>query len=300
MTDLRRCLILGIVISFIASTCERDRTPPWPARSGKLELCLEKSLFDPGDTVVVTFRNGSDEIVFLEGCNPIYLASMQETTWVESPMRLCVWEDVAHKIPSGGSYQEAHPALMFPGLHRFVAPVYMGCVEDKPISEARCEKQQKICSGVFSVIGCENAHGVLRIVPSKTEYRWEPGDLSSSHQIEASVINPTGHEVYAKLGHCCAPGLDQEQLFVAEGGDAWVERFGPDELWHPMPRGLLLEGVTTVALRPHRTYRLLAALVGWQKDETGYFRLKVQYYDLPDPPPGTQAKVDYSVMFTIR
>jgi hypothetical protein len=66
-----------------------------------------------------------------------------------------------------------------------------------------------------------------------------------------------------------------------------------------MPRSMLIEGTRFAALRPQKTYRLLAHLGLWQGNETGQFRIKVEYFDRNDPPAGTTAKVDYSYAFTI-
>ncbi|MDZ7304711.1 MAG: hypothetical protein ONB44_21495, partial [candidate division KSB1 bacterium] len=70
----------------------------------------------------------------------------------ESPMAICVWEGFALKINPKGLYREKHEAKYYPGVHKFVAPVYAGCLEGKPISQAQCRRQTKIYSAVFTVL----------------------------------------------------------------------------------------------------------------------------------------------------
>jgi hypothetical protein len=168
-----------------------------------------------------------------------------------------------------------------------------------PTSQANCTGGDKIYSPVFSVSGYQNATGNLEISVQKNEYTWGTEDLGISRQVEATVFNHSEQTYYAMLGDGFNGSLDQETLFVAEGTGGFIERNESDGSWRAMPRGMLIEGTRFVALRPQKSYRLLAYLGPWQGTETGQFRIKIEYFDQINPPPGNSPQVDYSQVFEI-
>ncbi len=279
--------------------CSPNATEPPQENLGPVYLTVDKSIYSPADTVLVTLHNDSKAPVFLEGCNQLYLATKTDTGWVEGAMWDCAWEGFAVKINPGSAFQRKFMAKHFPGVHIFVAPIYFGCLDGTPISGAKCNRQDKIYSPVFSVSGYENAAGNLEIRTQKVDYTWGPGDLGASRQIEATVFNHSDRTYCAMLGDGFDSSLDQEILFVAEGTGGFIERNESDGSWRAMPRSLLIEGTRFIALRPQKTYRLLAYLGSWQGNETGQFRIKIEYFDRSDPPAGTTPKVDYSHAFAI-
>lgn len=148
----------------------------------------------------------------------------------------------------------------------------------------------------------ETGAGNLSITLPRLEYAWSANDLGSSRQIQATVRNNSDRTYYANLGDGFNGSLDQDNLFlVGEGMGGAIEKFNPDGSWSVMPSGgALIEGTRFVALRPQKDYWLRAPLSGWRRNETGQFRLKVEYFDQSDPAPETLPKVDYSAVFIIK
>ncbi|MCI0696172.1 hypothetical protein L0337_29740 [candidate division KSB1 bacterium] len=287
------------VLYLALAGCSPNATEPPQENLGPVYLTVDKSIYSPEDTVLVTLRNDSEESVFLGGCSALFLATKTDTGWNEQPTKICVWEGIIQKISPNSIYQEKYEAKYFRAAHKFVAPVGLGCQEGMPTGQAKCTRWEKIYSQVFSVSGYENAAGNLEIRAQKVEYTWGPEDLGASRQIEATVFNHSERTYYAMLGDGFNSSLDQETLFVAEGTGGFIELNESEGSWRAMPRSLLFEGTRFVALRPQKTYRLLADLGAWRGNETGQFRIKVEYFDRNDPPPGTTPKVDYSHAFTI-
>jgi hypothetical protein len=157
-----------------------------------------------------------------------------------------------------------------------------------------CEHSTIVQAPEFNPV-FQDAKGNLKIMTSKTEYTWQGDGLG----MQATIHNESDQTYYAKLGDRFNSSIDQENLFVAEGSTGYIERLNSDGSWSAMPRGILIEGVRFVALRPQQTYRLSASLYAWHGNETGQFRIKVEYFDRIDPPPATSPMVDYSNVFTI-
>jgi hypothetical protein len=292
--------ILLTVLCLVLAGCSPNATEPPQEKFGPVYLTVDKSIYSPEDTILVTLHNDRNELVFLDGCSALYLAAKTDTGWVEQPTKICVWEGIIQKVGANSIYQEKYEAKYFRGAaHRFVAGYGLGCQEGMPTGLANCARWGKIYSPVFSVTGYENAAGILEISAQKVEYTWGSEDLGASRQIEATVFNHSDRAYYARLGDGFNSSLDQEILFVAEGTGGFIERNKSDDSWRAMPRGMLIEGTRFVALRPQKSYRLLAYLGSWQGNETGQFRIKIEYFDRNDPPPGTAPKVDYSHAFTI-
>lgn len=279
--------------------CSPNAIEPPLENFGPVYLTVDKSTYLPEDTVLVTLHNDGEEPVFLDGCSALFLATKTDTGWNEQPIKICVWEGIIQKVGPNRIYQEKYEAKYFRGAHKFVAPIGVGCQEGMPTGQAKCVAWGKIYSPVFSLTGYENAGGNLEITTPKTEYTWSPEDLGASRQIEAAVFNQSDRTYYAKLGDGFNGSLDQETLFVAEGTGGFIERHEPDGSWRAMPRGMLIEGTRFVALRPQKNYRLISSLYNWRGDESGQFRIKIEYFDQIDPPPGNSLRVDYSQIFRI-
>ncbi|MGH7449811.1 MAG: hypothetical protein ACRENG_00545 [bacterium] len=291
--------VLLAVLYLALAGCSPNATEPPQENLGPVYLSVDKSTYSPEDTVLVTLHNDSEEPVFLDGCSVLILATKTDTGWVKQLTKICVWEGIIKKVGPNSIYQEKYEAKYFRGAHKFGAGVGLGCQEGMPSGLAKCTRWCTIYSPIFSVTGYENAAGNLEIRAQKVEYTWGPEDLGASRQIEATVFNHSDRTYYAMLGDGFNSSLDQETLFVAEGSGGFVERDESEGSWRAMPRSMLFEGTRFVALRPQKTYRLLAYLGLWRGNETGQFRIKVEYFDRNDPPQGTNPKVDYSYAFTI-
>ncbi len=146
-------LTILLAASYLAlAGCSPNATEPPQENLGAVYLTVDQSTYSPEDTVHVTLHNDSNEPVFLEGCNQLFLATKTDTGWVEGAMWDCVWEGFAVKINPGGIFQGKHVAKYFSGVHKFVAPIYFACLDDKPISEGKCIRREKISSPEFNVI----------------------------------------------------------------------------------------------------------------------------------------------------
>ena len=148
-----RCLAT-LAFCFFALSCGGSLGPR-ECEPGTICLTVDKLSYAPEDTIHAILHNNSAEPVVLPGCSHIGLATATDSAWVESPLLICVWEGIALKIPAGDFYQERVEAKAYPGLHKFVAEINFGCAEDKPISTARCGRQEKIFSPEFRVANRE-------------------------------------------------------------------------------------------------------------------------------------------------
>jgi hypothetical protein len=79
-----------------------------------------------------------------------YLASKADSGWTHTAMIVCVWEGYEKKVGKGESYSESYPAASFAaGEHYFSATVYYGCTDNKPISQAQCDRHEVVQSQHF-------------------------------------------------------------------------------------------------------------------------------------------------------
>ena len=116
-----------------------------------IRLVTDRSEYNVADTIFVTLINDSQEPVFLEGCNQIYLATQVDTGWVDSPIVMCFWEGYGVKVAPASQRLDRHEAAYFVGTHRFSAPLYFGCTDGEPISSAECTSRSRILSAEFTV-----------------------------------------------------------------------------------------------------------------------------------------------------
>lgn len=264
-------------------------------KSSDLTLTVDKENYSANDTILVSLRNNSDEPVFLGGCSPIFIASQTDTGWSAAPLVVCVWEGFAQKVEVGKSFQQRIPARYFPGVHKFEASVYVGCADNEPVSNARCRWLGAVSSKEFHVGGAGN----LEIVTERQQYSWHADDLGASRLVRATLVNKSDQTFYAILGDAMIGSLDQEDLHVAYGSHGRLEQLQTADSWRALPSGILIEGVRFIALRPRQSYRLLTHLHALQGNETGTFRIRVEYFDQIDPPEDTAPRLDYSNVFTI-
>jgi len=244
-----------------------------------VSLEVDKTVYSPNDSILVTLRNETYQSIFLDGCSQFLLATPVDTGWQEQPIEICVWEGIMGKLKPGGVLRQKFPARPFIGQNKFVVRYATGCLEGKPRSEAQCGSSGRIESRAFTVYGEENLILNVRCV---------------GQELRATVFNQNPDQTYfANLGDGFNSSLDQERLYIAEGTGGYVERLTPDGSWLPIPRPLLVEGSRFVALRPRQTYQLVLPAINVGK----IFRLKIEYFDQIDPAPGATPRVDYSTNF---
>lgn len=136
----------------------------------------------------------------------------------------------------------------------------------------------------------------LTILTEMNTYTW---DESGYLLIKAKLTNTSTDTFYASLGDRINSSIDQEQLFVAEGSDGYIEKLEPDDSWLQKERGILYEGVRAVAIRPTKEY-LVQAFVLWPNRDTGKFRIRIDYYHQIDSTKNKPQLVAYSNTFIIQ
>ncbi len=285
-----------VVFALLVSGCNALLPPG--ENSGEVTLFVNKTSYSGSDTILVTLQNNGEEPVFLGGCSPIFIASLTDTGWNAAPLLICVWEGLAQKVEAGKSMQQIIPAAHYPGTHKFFAPVYAECPDNEPVS-TKCRFLGIVSSQEFIVGGQQNAGGNLEIATERRQYSWHADDLGSSRLVRATLVNKSDQTFYARLGDAMIGSIDQDVLHVAHGSHGHIEQWQAASSWRELPPSILIEGVRFVALRPRQSHRLLAHLYSSQGNETGQFRLRVEYFDRIDPPEGATPKMDYSNVFTI-
>lgn len=160
----------GLVLGLVLTSCqnespvsnEESNSLAKQLQSEEIMLTVDKIVYTADETVRVELLNHSDAPLFLEGCSQLQIGTKADTGWAEAPLIECVWEGFAVKIPADSSYTLDWPAKYLRGTHRFVAHLYFGCEEDKPISGAQCERRETIYSPEFSV------RNIRRPLPAET------------------------------------------------------------------------------------------------------------------------------------
>lgn len=149
----------GLVLGLILTACQNE-SPVFneesislarQVHSEEIMLTVDKTVYTADETVHVELLNRSDAPVFLEGCSQLQIGTRADTGWAEAPLIECFWEGFAVKIPADSSYTLDWPAKYLRGTHRFVAHLYFGCDEGKPVSGAECERKETIYSPEFSI-----------------------------------------------------------------------------------------------------------------------------------------------------
>lgn len=144
----------------------------------------------------------------------------------------------------------------------------------------------------------ELGSGALQIKTEREEYSWRANELGAQQIIVATLTNTSNQTFYARLGDGFA-GFAQEQLYIALGSHGHIEQWQAGANWREMPRGELIEGVRFVVVESKASYQLHADLHKWQGNESGEFRLRIDYFERSDPPEGATPNVDYSNVFGI-
>lgn len=160
----------GLVLGLVLTSCQ-DESPvshedsnllAQQLQSDEIILTVDKTVYTADETIRVELFNHSDAPLFLEGCSQLQIGTKADTGWAQVPLIECVWEGFAVKIPADSSYTLDWPAKYLRGTHRFVAHLYFGCDEGKPISGAQCERRETIYSPEFLI------RNLRRSLPAET------------------------------------------------------------------------------------------------------------------------------------
>jgi hypothetical protein len=145
-------LVLTLLVAFNCNNITPIINPGDGCPACKILLTVNKLIYTTSDTIAVTLHNNSDVPVYLEGCNPIYYATLTDTGWVAKPIRECFWEGFEIKVEPGTAHVEEYPAVNWIGIHKFIAGVSFECEDGKPLSQAHCAKNDKVESLQFTVL----------------------------------------------------------------------------------------------------------------------------------------------------
>ncbi len=150
---MKTCFVKYLIfICLCFLQCDLWQRISGPEEAAGVSVYTDKLHYSLSDTIKITLKNGSDQPVYLEGCNVFYMNTATDTGWVVSPMVVCVWEGFARKIAPGQRYTESYYAgLLQTGEHRFTVSVFRSCTDGKPISQAECQSSETLNSAVFTL-----------------------------------------------------------------------------------------------------------------------------------------------------
>jgi|GEM_PF-6629893 len=150
---IKKSLVLGCVLTLCGVGC--DRLLPLfesdPVKSDGVFLYTDRSVYASADTVRITLRNDTEDPVYLDGCSAFAIAARGDSGWTISPLHICVWEGFGQKIPAGGKHQETLATALYTGAFKIYARVHWACQDDKPISQAECQRTEERWSKEFTI-----------------------------------------------------------------------------------------------------------------------------------------------------
>lgn len=148
----KNCLKLLFWVPLLFIHCELWQRISGPEESVGVFVYTDKLHYSLSDTIKITLKNGSDQPVYLEGCNVFFRNTATDAGWVVSPMVVCVWEGFARKIEPEQRYTESYyTGLMQKGEFRFTVTVFRSCQDGKPISQAECKSSETLGTEVFTI-----------------------------------------------------------------------------------------------------------------------------------------------------
>jgi len=144
-----------------------------------------------------------------------------------------------------------------------------------------------------------NFNGDLKITTEKNEYIYGE-DYKDWLSINGTLVNNSQDTFYSKLGDGFNSNLNQDQLFVAEGSDAYFETYDSVySTWTNIPRGLLSEGTKVISILPTNTYKFTSHS-RFDSTTHGMFRFLFKYYKKTGLTFSTDTLRDTSNVFYIQ
>ena len=96
---------------------------------------------------------------------------------------------------------------------------------------------------------------------------------------------------------------EQEQLYIAGNSEGYIEKYTEsDKSWNEIDiRLLLIEGSRFVPIKPSVVYSIYVHLSkSIDENETGKYRIRIDYYDFENPDSSVVPFQDYSNTFEIQ
>ena len=154
----------------------------------------------------------------------------------------------------------------------------------------------------ISTFVSEERYKKLSINTDTTTYTWQQGESKDFISIQGTISNESDTIFYSRLGDGFGP-LEQERLYIASGSDGYIEKYrNSDKSWNERElRSTLIEGLRIVPIKPSQDYSINSYLTkSKDEDETGIYRIRIDYYDIENPDFTVISFQDYSNTFEIK
>lgn len=148
----------------------------------------------------------------------------------------------------------------------------------------------------------DEEYNKLSINTDSTIYTWQEDESKNYIYIQGTISNGSDTVFYSRIGDGFGP-LEQELLYIASFSDGYIEKYSEsDDFWKERELNFFLqEGVRVVPIRPSQDYSILCRLSkNIDEDETGKYRIRIEYYDINNPDSTVIPFLDYSNTFELQ
>ncbi|MCH7886668.1 MAG: hypothetical protein IIA58_01750 [Candidatus Marinimicrobia bacterium] len=148
----------------------------------------------------------------------------------------------------------------------------------------------------------EEGYKKLYINTDTTTYTWQQGESKDYIFIRGTITNESDSTFYSRLGDGFGPS-EPEELVIACNSWGYIEKFNEsDNLWKESDICLfLIEGSKIVPVKPSQVYSIYSDLAkNRDENETGIYRIRIDYYDIENPDSIATPFHDYSNLFEIK
>ena len=158
-----------------------------------------------------------------------------------------------------------------------------------------CEKEK-------SILNPESANGKVSIKTDKTIYVWQQSEGDKIIVIQGELQNNSTLTYYSKVGDSWG---EKDLVLFSEKSAGKLEKYNSsDNKWNNSNLlGMLIEGSSIIEIEPSKKYSIHAHLSisnDKYKEETGKYRLRIDYFNFVNETTDTTTFSDYSNIFEIR
>ncbi len=150
---------LGIILTAACGGVEAtDQSQNSISAAGKSDAIAlvsaktDKKSYNVDESVQVSIKNSGNLNVYLPGCNQYQIEQKVNGAWKIAPwaQKACFWEGIAVEVKGNDTYKTVEKA-MTKGTFRIKVTYGVGCLPDKPLSQAQCMDEITIQSEAFEV-----------------------------------------------------------------------------------------------------------------------------------------------------
>lgn len=148
----------------------------------------------------------------------------------------------------------------------------------------------------------EDGYKKLSIKTNATSYTWQQGESKDFISIQGTIINDSDATYYSRLGDGFGPP-EPDLLYIAAYSGGYIEKYSESEkIWMERElKSILIEGVRVVPIKPSQDYSIFGPLTkSREEDETGTYRIRIDYYDIENPDSTVIPFQDFSNTFEIK